>query len=44
MDDLSCIGAYEMRIEALLGLGEYFAMFLNDDAFLKSRRTWSLHR
>ena len=44
ISDLSHEGAYRHRIEALLGLNEHFAIFINHDAYLKSRRTWSIYR
>jgi hypothetical protein len=40
--ELSHLGAYERRIEPLLGLHEPFTMFLNDDLYLKNRKTWSI--
>ena len=42
--DLAQKGAYVCRIEQLLGLEEHFAIFMNEDAYLKSRRTWSTYR
>ena len=42
--ELSHCGAYEKRIESLLGLHEPFVMFGNDDRFLRRRRTWSTYR
>ncbi len=42
--DLSHIGAYQHRIEPLLGLDEYFGIFMNNDAYLKDRKTWSIYR
>ena len=36
-------GAYRRRIEPLLGVHEPFAMFYNDDAMLKRRKTWSIY-
>ena len=44
LDDLSHEGAYRQRIQALLGLDEHFAIFKNDDQYLKGRRTWSIYR
>ena len=37
-------GAYEHRIEALLGLEEPFLMFCNEDRYLRERKTWSICR
>lgn len=42
--ELSHHGAYVKRIEPLLGLHEPFALFGNDDRFLRRRRTWSTYR
>jgi hypothetical protein len=42
--ELSHFGAYQRRIEPLLGLNEPFAMFGNDDPYLRDRRTWSIYR
>lgn len=44
IDDLSHKGAYRDRIEALLGLGEPFAIFRNPNSYLKGRKTWSIYR
>lgn len=44
LSDLSHDGAYKMRIGFLLGLNEPFAIFYNDDAYFKSRKTWSVYR
>jgi hypothetical protein len=44
IDSLSHEGAYQRRIEALLGLDEYFVLFKDDDRYLKGRRTWSIYR
>ena len=44
LDDLSRIAAYEKRIEALLGLSELFAMFNNEDKYLRDRKRWSVYR
>lgn len=41
--DLSHRGAYEQRIQALLGLEEPFTIFLNADKYLRDRRTWSIY-
>lgn len=41
--ELSHQGAYELRIQALLGLHEPFTIFLNDDFYLRSRKTWSIY-
>ena len=40
---LATYGAYERRIEALLGLDEPYAVFRNDDDLLRDRRTWSIY-
>jgi hypothetical protein len=37
-------GAYRRQIDAFLALPEPFAMFLNDDAYLRGRKTWSIYR
>lgn len=37
-------GAHKRQIEAFLALPEPFAMFLNDDAYLRGRKTWSIYR
>lgn len=42
--ELSHRGAYEKRIESLLGLNEVFAIFGNDDRYLRDRKTWSIYR
>jgi len=44
ISDLSSVGAYQKRIEPLLGLDEPFRMFLNDDRYLRGRKTWSIYR
>ena len=44
MFELSHHGAYEQRIQALLGLHEPFTIFLNEDRYLRDRRTWSVYR
>ena len=44
IDDLAQKGAYVCRIGALLGVGEHFAIFMNEDSYLKGRRTWSTYR
>ena len=36
-------GAYQNRIDALLALPEPFAIFLNDDVYLRKRKTWSIY-
>jgi hypothetical protein len=41
--DLSHREAYEQRIKALLGLHEPFAIFLNEDKYLRDRKTWSTY-
>lgn len=43
LDHLSHEGAYGHQIDALLGLDEHFAIFANEDAYFKSRRTWSIY-
>lgn len=40
--ELSSIGAYDFRIEALLGVEEPFNIYFNDDNTLRRRRTWSI--
>jgi hypothetical protein len=40
ISELSHVGAYRKRIEALLGLNEPFIPFMNDDSYLKSRTSW----
>ena len=42
--ELSFKGAYEYRIEALLGLDERFRIFGNEDKYLLGRKTWSIYR
>ncbi len=41
---LANAGAYDLRIQALLELHEPFRMFLNEDAYLRQRKTWSIYR
>lgn len=41
IDSLSHAGAYEHRIEALIGLEEPYRIFMNFDKLLKKKRTWS---
>jgi hypothetical protein len=41
--DLSHRGAYEQRIQALLGLHEPFTIFMNEDKYLRDRRAWSIY-
>jgi hypothetical protein len=41
--ELSYRGAYEQRIQALLGLHEPFTIFLNEDEYLRDRKTWSIY-
>jgi len=43
IDSLSKSGAYDHRIHPLLGLDDAFDCFINQDAYLKSRRTWSIY-
>ncbi|MDR4467858.1 MAG: hypothetical protein MRJ68_06090 [Nitrospira sp.] len=42
--ELSRRGAYEKRIEPLLGLDEPFWIFRGDDRSLLKRKTWSIYR
>lgn len=42
--ELSYAGAYQHRIEPLLGLEEPFKIFHNDDRYLRDRKTWSIYR
>lgn len=42
--DISHIGAYQYSREPLFGLDERFFIFMNTDAFLKGRKTWSIYR
>ena len=44
LSELSHRGAYQKRIEPLLGLNEPFAIFGNDDQYFLSRRIWSIYR
>lgn len=44
ISDLSLIGAYQHRIEPLLGLNEYFGIFMNNDSYIKKRKTWSIYQ
>ncbi|MBI5846138.1 MAG: hypothetical protein HZB23_15885 [Deltaproteobacteria bacterium] len=44
ISELSFRGAYEHKIEALLGLNEPFSIFLNEDKYLRERKTWSIYR
>lgn len=41
--ELSHLGAYEQRIQTLLGLHEPFTIFMNDDNYFRRRRTWSIY-
>ena len=41
--ELSHRGAYELRIQAILGLHEPFTIFFNDDSYLLGRKTWSIY-
>lgn len=41
--ELSHRGAYEKRIEPLFGLHEPFTIFLNEDRYLRDRKTWSMY-
>ncbi len=42
--ELSHRGAYGQRIEALLGPHEPFGIFVNEDKYLRDRKTWSIYR
>lgn len=42
--ELAHHGAYEKRIEALLGLNEPFILFYNEDELLRRRKRWSIYR
>ncbi len=42
--ELSHFGAYQKRIEPLLGLNDPFAIFGKDDRYLRDRKTWSIYR
>lgn len=42
--ELSHRGAYELRIKPLLGMQEPFTMFLNEDRYLRDRRSWAVCR
>ena len=44
LSHLSHLGAYEMRLEPLLGLNEPFILFFNEDKYLRDRKTWSIYR
>lgn len=44
LSELSHCGAYQKRIEPLLGLDEPFAIFRNEDQYLRNRKTWSIYR
>lgn len=41
--ELSHLGAYEKRIQALLGLHEPFMIFMNKDNYFRDRKTWSIY-
>jgi hypothetical protein len=41
---LSHIGAFENNIKSLSGLNERFHIFMNEDAYLKSRKAWSIYK
>lgn len=43
MFELSHIGAYEKRMETLIGLDEPFSVFLNNDKYLRGRKAWSIY-
>ncbi len=42
--DLSYRGAYEQRIQSMLGLHEPFTIFMNQDQYLRDRKTWSIYQ
>ncbi len=44
LSELSHCGAYQKRIEPLIGLDEPFAIFGNEDQYLRDRKTWSIYR
>jgi len=44
LHEISHKGTYVQRIDALLGLHERFGIFLNNDGYLMSRRSWSIYR
>ena len=37
-------GAYGQNLDALMGLDEPFVLFLNEDHYFRSRKTWSIYR
>lgn len=41
--ELSHTGAYELRIQSLLGIHEPFTIFFNDDSYFLGRKTWSIY-
>jgi hypothetical protein len=41
--ELSHLGAYQQRIQPLLGLHEPFTIFMNEDNYFRRRRTWSIY-
>jgi hypothetical protein len=43
ISDLSHTGADDKRIEPLFGLNEPFIMFMSEDRFLLTRKTWSIY-
>ncbi len=42
--ELSHKGAYLLRIESLLDLHSPFALFCNDDSYLRRRKSWSIYK
>jgi hypothetical protein len=44
IDDLSHEGAYKKHIDWFMGLNEPFVMFMNEDNYLRGRKTWSIYK
>lgn len=44
ISELALTGGYICRIQSLLGVHEPFWIFMNDDGYLRGRRTWSIYR
>lgn len=42
--ELSFLGGYTKKIDALAGLNEPFALFYNEDQYFLGRKTWSIYR
>lgn len=42
--ELSYKGGYELGIDAFVGMHEPFSLFLNEDRYLRERKTWSIYR